>query len=269
MQEMLSKQKFEKEYSMWIRAAAKNIAFSLSHIKPDDVRKLLIRNEDYLNNPESVFGTDGLEVVHEFTPDNILFLSTDAVVFSQSIFAPLPDVFDYAVSMNRRYYIGSWYSIITLNRMYLKEASQSMLKYAIFHELLQKDVYEENMRKSLRKFTPEEKRKISKDTEILAIQKAGITTEELLQEKDLMLDISSRSPLIPKPFAETALYWYVEKNIESLQKYSESSRTEKEEAVGKKLNEDFKGWLDFSSNTYKNFLSELKKELNYMDYGYV
>jgi len=268
MQEQLTKERFEKEYYQWILAAAKNIAFSLNHLKPDEVKKLLARNEEYLERPESVFGTDGLEAVHEFVPDNILLLSTDAIVFSQSIFAPLPDVFDYAVSLNRRYYIGSWYSIITLNRKYLKEASTSMLQYAVFHELLQKEVYEENMRKGIRKFTPVEKRKISIETEQLAIEKAGITAEELIREKDMMLDISSRSPLIPKPFAETALYWYVEKNAESLQKYKESSKTEKEEIIGKKLNEDFKGWLDFSSNTYRKFLSEVKKELDYMDYGY-
>ena len=269
MQEKLSKERFEEEYSRWIISAAKNIAFSLNHLKPQEIKKILTRNEEYLAIPESVFGTEGLTAVSQFTPDNILVLSTDAVVFSQSIFAPLPDVFDYAFSLNRRYYIGSWYSIITLNTMYLKEASVSMLKYAVFHELLQKDVYEENMRKGLRKFTPDEKRKISRETESLAIERAGITPEELIREKDLMLDISSRSPLIPKPFAETALYWYVQKNLESVKQYAESSKTEKEETIGKKLNEDFKGWLDFSSDTYKQFLLAVKKELNYMDYGYV
>ncbi|MCZ7398932.1 MAG: hypothetical protein O8C62_04505, partial [Candidatus Methanoperedens sp.] len=67
---------------------------------------------------------------------------------------------------------------------------------------------------------------------------------------------------------ETALYWYMERNIEDFRQYAEASKTDREDAVGKKLNSDFKGWLDFSTNTYKMFLAGLKKELNYMDYGY-
>jgi hypothetical protein len=268
MQE-LSKKKFEEEYSLWISSAAKDIAFALNRLKPDDKKRIIARNEEYLEKPESVFGASGLDAVKKLTPENILFLSTDAIVFSQSIFAPFPGVFDYAVALNRRYYIGgSWYSIITLNTTYLEEASDTILKYALFHELLQKEIYEENMRNGIRKFSPEEKRKISNDTLNKAIESSGITPNELIQEKELMLKISSDSPLIPKPFAETALYHYVEKNLEDLKDFREKSSTEKEDTIGKKLNSDFKEWLDFSTNTYRNFLTQVKKELNYMDYGY-
>jgi hypothetical protein len=268
MQE-LSKKKFEEEYSKWISFAAKDIAFSLNRLKPGDLKTIITRNEQYLEKPESVFGTCGLDNVKNLTTQNILFLSTDAIVFSQSIFAPFPGVFDYAVALNRRYYIeGSWYSIITLNSTYLEKASVTILKYALFHELLQKEIYEENMRNGIRKFSPEEKRKISNETLDKAIESSGISPEELMKEKDLMLDISSNSPLIPKPFAETALYNYVEKNLDELKDYREKSRTEKEDTIGKKLNSDFKDWLDFSTETYRKFLGEVKKELNYMDYGY-
>jgi len=268
MQE-LSKKKFEEEYSKWISFAAKDIAFSLNRLKANDMKNILTLNEQYLQKPESVFGTSGLDAIKKLSTQNILFLSTDAIVFSQSIFAPFPGVFDYAVALNRRYYIeGSWYSIITMNSTYLEEASQTMLKYALSHELLQKEIYEENMRNGIRKFSPEEKRKISNETLDKAIENSGITPEELMNEKDLMLQISSNSPLIPKPFAETALYHYVEKNLDELKNYREQSRTEKEDIIGKKLNSDFKDWLDFSTETYRTFLKEIKKELNYMDYGY-
>jgi len=268
MQE-LSKKKFEEEYSQWISFAAKDIAFSLNRLKAKDMKNILTRNEQYLEKPESVFGSSGLDAIKKLSTQNILFLSTDAIVFSQSIFAPFPGVFDYAVALNRRYYIeGSWYSIITMNSTYLEEASQTMLKYALSHELLQKEIYEENMRNGIRKFSPEEKRKISNETLDKAIENSGITPEELMNEKDLMLQISSNSPLIPKPFAETALYHYVEKNLDELKNYREQSRTEKEDIIGKKLNSDFKDWLDFSTETYRTFLKEIKKELNYMDYGY-
>jgi len=89
-----------------------------------------------------------------------------------------------------------------------------------------------------------------------------------MKEKDLMLEISSNYPLIPKPFAETALYHYVEKNLDDLTDFREKSRTEKEDSIGKKLNSDFKDWLDFSTETYRTFLKEVKRELNYRDYGY-
>ncbi len=262
------KEKFEEEYTLWISSAAKDIAFTLNQLKPEEIKYIISRNEEYLEKPESVFTTQGLEPAKKLVPSNILLLSTEAIVFSQSIFTPYPGVLDYAVAMNRRYYLSSWYSIITLNATYLKEASETMLKYALFHELLQKEIYEENVRNEGRKFTTEEKRKISNETRNLAIEKSGITKEELIKENQLMLKISYHSPLIPKPFAETALYWYMQKNLENFREFREASVTEKEDDIGKKLNSDFKGWLDFSTNTYRIFLGEVKKELNYMDYGY-
>ncbi len=265
---MQGSRSFEKEYTLWIKSAAKDIAFALNQLKPDEIKKIIIQNEQYLTEPASVYGTEGLEVARSLVPENILLLSTDAVVFSQSIFLPFPSVFDYAVALNRRYYLGSWYSIITLNKAYLEEASETMLRYTLKHELLQKEIYEENIRNEVRKFTPEEKRKICNETLQRAIEKTGITSDELVRENQLMLKISSISPLIPKPFAETALYWYVEKNLEEFKTYGEPSKTEKEDNIGKRLNSDFKMWLDFSVKTYKIFLTDVKKELNYMDYGY-
>ena len=264
----ISREKFEKEYTLWISSAAKDVASALNRLKPGEIRNIISQNEQYLEKPESVFDTSGLDSIRKLAPPDIVLLSTDAVVFSQSIFAPIAGVFDYAVAMNRRYYLGSWYSIITLNTMYLEEASETMLKYALFHELLQKEIYEENMRNGVRKFTPPEKRKISNETLNRAIENSGITPDELLQENELMQKVSFHSPLIPKPFAETALYWYMEQNMEELKQYAGASKTEKEEEVGKKLNSDFKGWLDFSNNIYRMFITGVKKELNYLDYGY-
>ncbi len=268
MQKQLSKKEFEEEYTLWIQSAAKDIAFAISQLKPHEIKSIIGRGEQYLEEPESVYGTGGLEAARKIAPQNILLLSTDAVVFSQSIFVRMPSVFDYAVALNRRYYLGSWYSIITLNSKYLEEASQTMLRFTIEHELLQKEVYEENIRNEARKFTPEEKRKISDETLTRAIEKSGITREEIASEKALMLKISHNSPLIPKPFAETALYWYVERHLNELKYLGEPSMNEKEDSLGKKLNSDFKEWIDFSAGVYRLFLSEVKKELNYTDYGY-
>ncbi|KCZ70673.1 hypothetical protein ANME2D_02696 [Candidatus Methanoperedens nitroreducens] len=264
-----SSEAFEESYTLWIKSAAKDVAFALNQLKYDELKKIITRNERYLREPESVYGMDGLDEAKKLVPENILLLSTDAVVFSQSIFVPMPSIFDYAVALNRRYYLGSWYSIITLNKAYLKEASETMLKYMLLHELLQKEIYDENMKDGGRKFTYEERRKISDETLKNAIEQSGITKDELEKEKKLMLRLSYTSPLIPKPFAEAALYWYMEKNLEELKHFGEASKTEKEDELGKKLNSDFKEWLDFSTNTYKIFLSEIKKELNYTDYGYV
>lgn len=268
MQKQLSKKEFEEEYTLWIQSAAKDIAFAYSQLKPHEIKSIIGRSEQYINEPESVYGTEGLEPVKGLAPESILLLSTDAVVFSQSIFVRMPSVFDYAVALNRRYYLGSWYSIITLNSKYLEEASEKMLRFTIEHELLQKEVYEENIRNEARKFAPEEKRKISDETLNRAIERSGITREEIAAEKALMLKISHNSPLIPKPFAETALYWYVERHLDEFRHLGEPSMNEKEDALGKKLNSDFKEWIDFSATVYKLFLSEVKKELNYADYGY-
>ncbi len=265
---MRSKEEFEEQYTLWIKSAAKDIAFALGQLEPEVMRGIIARNDQYLKEPESVYGTEGLETIKSFAPRNILLLSTNAVVFSQSIFVPMSSVFDYAVALNRRYYLDSWYSIITINSAYLKEASETMLRYSLEHELLQKEIYEENLRGESRKFTPEEKRRISDETLNRAIEKTGITKDELARERQLMLEISHTSPLIPKPFAETALYRYVEKNIEGLKDYRETSKTGKEDEIGKKLNSDFKEWIGFSMNTYRIFLADVKNELNYMDYGY-
>lgn len=263
-----AKEQFREGYTLWLKSAAKDIAFALNQLKHDEIRGIISLNDQYLKEPESVYGTDGLDAVEKLVPENILLLSTEAVVFSQSIFAPHPSMFDYAVALNRRYYVGSWYSILTFNRTYLKEATETMLKYTLLHELLQKDIYEESMRNGARKFTPVEKRKISDDALNQAIEQTGITKDELTKENKLMLQISLHSPLIPKPFAETALYFYLEKNLEELKHFGEESRTEKEDELGKTLNSDFKGWIDFSIDTYKMFLKDVKGELDSMDYGY-
>jgi len=268
MQKQLSKKEFEEEYTLWIQSAAKDIAFSLGQLKSHELKSIIARSEKYLSEPESVYGTEGLESVRKMAPENIILLSTDAVVFSQSIFVRMASVFDYAVALNRRYYLGSWYSIITLNSKYLEEASKTMLHFTLEHELLQKEVYEENIRNEARKFSPEEKRKISDEMLNKAVEKSGITREGMAAEKALMLKISHNSPLIPKPFAETALYWYIEKHLDELKYLGEPSMNEKEDALGKKLNADFKEWIDFSAGVYKRFLSEVKRELNYTDYGY-
>lgn len=268
MQKQLSKKEFEEDYTLWIQSAAKDIAFALNQLKPHEIKRIIALGERYLEEPGSVYGTDGLEAARKLVPENIILLSTDAVVFSQSIFVRMRSVFDYAVALNRRYYLGSWYSIITLNRQYLKEASDTMLQFTLAHELLQKEIYEANIRNETRKFTPEEKRNISDETLNRAIEKSGITREDLELEKALMLKISHISPLIPKPFAETALYWYIESHLDELKCLGEPSMNEKEDALGKKLNTDFKEWIDFSADVYKLFLSEVKKELNYTDYGY-
>jgi len=264
----LSKEEFEKEYTFWIQSAAKDIAFSMNQLDPGLRNDILFKNEKYMREPESVYGDTGLETARKFVPGNILLLSTDAFVFSQSIFVRMSGVFDYAIALNRRYYLGSWYSIITLNSMYLKEASEVMLRYTLEHELLQKEIYEKNILSGARKFTPEEKKKISDDALNKAIKKSGITHDEIAKEKQLMLEISSISPLIPKPFAETALYWYVEKNLDELEHLGEPSKSEKEDTIGKKLNSDFKEWIDFSTNIYKMFLTDIKREINYGDYSY-
>ncbi|MDP3104228.1 MAG: hypothetical protein Q8M95_06435 [Candidatus Methanoperedens sp.] len=268
MQKQLSKKEFEEDYKLWIQSASKDIAFSLNQLKPHEIKKIIARSEQYLEEPGTVYTTDGLEGARKSVPDNIILLSTDAVVFSQSIFVRMASVFDYAVALNRRYYLGSWYSIITLNRKYLEEASENMLRFTIQHELLQKEIYEANIRNEARKFTPEEKKNISDETLKRAIEKSGITREEIGLEQALMLNISHNSPLIPKPFAETALYWYIESHLDELKCLGEPSMNEKEDALGKKLNADFKEWIDFSAGVYKLFLSEVKKELNYTDYGY-
>lgn len=131
MQKQLSKKEFEEDYTLWIKSAAKDIAFSLNQLKPHEIKRIIARSEQYLEEPGSVYGTDGLEAARKLVPENIILLSTDAVVFSQSIFVRMASVFDYAVALNRRYYLGSWYSIITLNMKYLEEASENMLKFTL------------------------------------------------------------------------------------------------------------------------------------------
>ena len=73
MQE-LSKKKFEEEYSLWISSAARDIAFALNRLKPGDKTRIIARNEEYLEKPESVFGASGLDAVKELTQESILFI---------------------------------------------------------------------------------------------------------------------------------------------------------------------------------------------------
>jgi len=265
--------KFEKEYEEWIRSAARDVASGLRKLEPARIKNIMGFYEKCSRNPSSMYEeiqSERERVQGLVDLKGVILLTTEAVIFSPSIFTQRESYFDYAIAMNRRYYLDSWFTIITINKAYLRLASDTMLKYTLLHELYQKEMYEIRLKEGLRLFKPEEKRLINLEAKRKSIDVSGITEEELLREIELMLSLTTTFPLVPKPFAETCLFRYLEENLDKLKGLGNKSSLDSDEKIGKTLYSDFIDWIDFSLEAYRLFLGELKRELDftYLEYGY-
>jgi hypothetical protein len=201
--------------------------------------------------------------------DGYILVETDAVTFFPSMGSSSSGALDYAVAMNRRYYFeGLWFSIISFNSEYLRQASDRVLAYALEHEFEMGRLYQKAFAE-MRKLSPDEKLQISQQAHETSVEKRKVSLEDLIDEERLMLKLSESQPVVPKPYAETALLRYLSDNFSDLEGFGVKSGDDEEDAFGAELYEEFEGWSSFSIESYRLFVRETVMALNEASRGYV
>jgi hypothetical protein len=201
--------------------------------------------------------------------EGYILVETEAMTFFPSIDSSNPGALDFAVAMNRRYYCrGLWFSIISLNSEYLKRVSDRVLAYALDHELEMGRLYQQAFGE-MRKLSPGEKLEISRFAHQASVKKSKISLVDLIDEERLMLALSESQPVVPKPYAETALLTYLEDHLPDLEKFGAESEDDKEDAFGAELYDEFEGWSKFSIQSYRLFVREAVLGVSEAYRGYV
>ena len=84
-----------------------------------------------------------------------------------------------------------------------------------------------------------------------------------------MAALSESQPVIPKPYAETALLAYLEENFPDLARFGARSSDQEEDAFGAELYDEFEGWSEFSIMSFRLFVREAVEGLREAYRGYV
>ena len=262
------RKKYEAEYIAWVQTATKEIAETLKKLTFDKINKNIEFYEKPLADPASMHMP--LESEEEETIKNLagknrfkktILLKTKALIFAPSILAPSTSSLDYGIAMYRRFFFrGLWFSIIALNETYLKSATEPMLGYMLEHELAQGEIYKELATRRIKILSSEMKGVVHEEARVKAIQQSAISAQELERERQLILDLSAQSPLVPTHFASTSLFRYLEKNWEEVKRFGLPSQNEKEKELELSA-EKFADWADFYCSSFKIFLKVLKQEI--------
>ncbi len=263
------RESFEQDYKNWLLLMARDAANRLVAMPP---KKRVEALEGYkrLKNPHSVFRRPpdeerilrlGRERISEF-----IIVVTDAVTFFPSIYSS--GALDFVVAMNRRFfYNGLWFPIIALNSEYIRRSSDRVLAFALDHEFEMSRIYME-MSMNLRALSSDEKRTVVDSAQKISTERLKITQEELINDEKLMHELSVSQPLIPKPYAESAMLIYLEDNFAELKHYGRKSLNSEEELFGAGLLEEFQSWSEFSRKTYELFVREITSFLREANKGY-
>jgi len=93
-----------------------------------------------------------------------------------------------------------------------------------------------------------------------AIQWSCISSEEVEQERQLIIGLSALHPLVPVHFASASLFKYLEENLEQVTQFGQASQNETEKELEIPI-EQLAEWADSAINSFKIFLKDLKREL--------
>ncbi len=260
---------FERDYRDWLLLMSRDAAHRLAALPPDRQKTVLKAYFD-LKNPKAVFHKPSdHERVKRLSGERIssfIVVETEAMVFFPSIYTPL--ALDFAVAMNRRFfYRGLWFPIIALNSEYIRQSSDRVLSFTLEHEFEMSRIYQE-ISLNLRALSPSEKRDVTDSAQKISAERIGITPEELIEDEKLMHLLSTTQPLIPKPYAESAMLLYLEDNFSELESYGLPSISPEEKAFGEELLKEFQSWSAFSKKTFELFVREISANIREANRGY-
>lgn len=264
------RERFEQDYKDWLLLMARDATHRLAAMPPSR-RMALVDGYNRLKNPHFVFRHPSdmrrIERLAGVRIASFIVVETDAITFFPSIYSS--GALDFAVAMNRRFfYTGLWFPIIALNSEYIRRSSDKVLAFTLDHEFEMSRIYME-ISMSLRSLSPDEKRGVVDSAQNISTERLKITEVELFEDERLMQDLSGSEPLIPKPYAESAMLAYLEDNYDSLKHLGQKSRNPEEDSFGAGLLEEFRGWSEFSRKTYELFVSEVLSNLRDANKGYV
>ena len=265
------RQSFEKDFRNWLLSVAKDAARSLADM-PVAERELTAKNYKQLLDPKSVFhklsDPKRLERLAGDKVSRYIVVETEAIAFFPSIYTSVPGALDFSVAMNRRFYYRElWFPIIALNSEYIRKSSDRILGFTLEHEFEMSKIYQQ-ISANLRALSGDEKREVASSAQQYAATRLQITQDELIEDEKLMVQLSKSRPLIPKPYAETALLLFLEDNFSDLRSFGVPSESDEERTFGAELYDEFQGWADFSRKTYASFVRELLADLKESDRGY-
>ena len=263
-----TRKKFEAEYIAWVQAAAKEIAVTLKKLDVNGIAKIVEFYDKSLEHPASMhmpIESKEKETIEKLIGsnrvENTILLKTRALIFAPTILAPPTSSLDYGTAMHRRFFLhGLWFSVIALNEAYLESATEPMLRYMLEHELAQGEIYKELAAHQIKILSPEMKGVVHEEARVKAIQQSAISADELQRERQLILDLSAQSPLVPTHFASASLFRYLEKNWEEVKPFGLPSQNEIERELELSA-EKFADWTAFSCTSFKIFLTELKQKI--------
>ncbi len=262
------RKKYETEYVAWVQVAAKEIAATLKKLNPDKINQIIKFYEEYLDHPDSMhvpLESDETETIEQLIGQDrlkdIILLKTKALIFTPSILAPHAGSLDYGTAMYRRFSLhGLWLSVIALNEAYLKSATKTMLRYMLEHELAQGEIYADLAVQNIKSLSLEMKGVVHEEARMKAIQWSCISTEEVEQERQLIIDLSARHPVVPVHLASASIFKYLEENWKEVKQFGFASQNEAEKELEIPI-EKLAEWADFGINAFKIFLKELKQEV--------
>lgn len=271
MSEGPSREEFEKEYRAWLISVSRDAARRLSGLSRPR-RESVVKRYRELRDPGNVFwplsDPERIERLTGGRASSYILVETDAITFFPSIYSSVPGTMDFAVAMNRRFYLrGLWFPIIALNSEYVANSSDKLLTFALEHEFEMARIYEK-IALNLKSPSNDEKKDVAETAKKTSVESLNITREGLLEDEKLMIGLSNSQPLIPKPYCETALLLYLKSRLFELEKYGLKSRNQDEEEFGLELYSEFIGWSDFSTATYSDFVREIFGRLRDINSGY-
>ena len=270
------KQQADAEYIAWLQLEAKEIAATFKRLAPDRIKPLISAYEAFMQRPASLHAPLDHEeramieqLVGKERLQQIIIVKSRAMIFAPSILAPQAGLLDYGTAMYRRFFLhGLWVSVIAVNESYLRLATKPMLRYMLEHELAQGEIYADLAGQRIDALSLEQKGRIHEDARLTAIQWSCISSEEVEQERQLIFELATHSPLVPVHFASASLFRYLAANWARYKDVGTISQTEVEEELELSLDK-LAAWAEFAIQTFRIFIKELKQELTMtgMEYG--
>jgi hypothetical protein len=255
-------------YVAWLRANAKTLADIFKRLDPYRIQYLIRRYETYRDRPIALYASLSGEEERAIKKlagterlTKIIMVKMSPFIFAPSILMPANASLDLGTAMFRRFFIhGSWVSVIALNETFLTAATESMLRYVLEHELAQGEIYTEMAEYNLQNLSPDMRGVVHEEARMKAIKRSGISEDEVEQERQLIIELSGRHPVVPVHFASAALVTYLVANWAQMQQFGAVSQTEME----RELEGPTASLLDrveLAIELYGVFLQALKREL--------
>lgn len=272
MPEDTDRHKFQDNYKNWIVAMAREASRRLSLLRPSERDRIARLYRDY-RDPRSVLrpvsDVGRLRRLAEDKASLYVLAESDAITFAPSMYSSSPGVLDFAVAMNRRfYYQGLWFPIIAFNSSYINSIGDRLLQFTLEHEFEMSRIYQE-ISLNHRALSDGEKKEVVDSAQEISQDRLNITPEEIVEDEKAMIRASFASPMIPKPYAETAMLIFLKDHYPELKGPGVQSKSSQEEAFGKELYSDYEGWADFSVRAYRLYLQEVLSGLRDADIGYI